>query len=197
MAIRKKKAVKRESKADIGEVLSEMQARFDDVENKLDALLSKTAALSRMVSTEPDPNFKTRATVSKKFPEIRDDRPRERKMYRAVCEDCKKDCEVPFMPKEGRPVYCKECHANRRRAANSRNIPDRSDIMEAITKTFHIEMPEATKAKTKTKTSAKPKAAKARKAAPKTTKAKAKKSKKTKPKASKIKKGKSKTRGKG
>lgn len=33
----------------------------------------------------------------------------ERKMYPCTCADCGTDSEVPFEPKEGRPVYCKEC----------------------------------------------------------------------------------------
>jgi CxxC-x17-CxxC domain-containing protein len=36
------------------------------------------------------------------------DGPRE--MHKAVCSDCKQDCEVPFKPTEGKPVYCKECY---------------------------------------------------------------------------------------
>ena len=34
-----------------------------------------------------------------------------REMHKAVCADCGKDCEIPFKPKEDRPVYCKECFA--------------------------------------------------------------------------------------
>ena len=34
----------------------------------------------------------------------------ERKMYKTTCSDCKQECEVPFEPTEGRPVYCKECY---------------------------------------------------------------------------------------
>ncbi len=34
-----------------------------------------------------------------------------REMHKATCSDCGKECEVPFEPKEGRPVYCKECYA--------------------------------------------------------------------------------------
>lgn len=30
-------------------------------------------------------------------------------MHKAVCSDCGKECEVPFKPTEGRPVYCREC----------------------------------------------------------------------------------------
>lgn len=33
-----------------------------------------------------------------------------REMHKAVCADCGKDCEVPFKPTEGRPVYCRDCY---------------------------------------------------------------------------------------
>ncbi|MDH3657602.1 MAG: DNA-directed RNA polymerase [Nitrosopumilus sp.] len=33
----------------------------------------------------------------------------DRKMYKCTCSDCGKESEVPFEPKEGRPVYCREC----------------------------------------------------------------------------------------
>ncbi|MGI0003232.1 MAG: CxxC-x17-CxxC domain-containing protein [Nitrosopumilaceae archaeon] len=33
----------------------------------------------------------------------------DRKMYPCVCADCGKNAEVPFQPKEGKPVYCREC----------------------------------------------------------------------------------------
>jgi ATP-dependent RNA helicase DeaD len=29
--------------------------------------------------------------------------------YNAVCHDCGSECEVPFKPTEGRPVYCRDC----------------------------------------------------------------------------------------
>jgi CxxC-x17-CxxC domain-containing protein len=34
---------------------------------------------------------------------------RPRQMFPAVCAECGKDTEVPFEPREGRPVYCSEC----------------------------------------------------------------------------------------
>lgn len=43
----------------------------------------------------------------------RDFGPRE--MHKATCSECGKECEVPFKPQEGKPVYCKECYAKRRR----------------------------------------------------------------------------------
>jgi CxxC-x17-CxxC domain-containing protein len=35
-------------------------------------------------------------------------------MHAAVCADCGADCEVPFKPTEGRPVYCRECWLKRK-----------------------------------------------------------------------------------
>ncbi|MCC7570740.1 hypothetical protein KO465_05315 [Candidatus Micrarchaeota archaeon] len=40
------------------------------------------------------------------------DRPRE--MHKVKCAECGKECEVPFKPTEGRPVYCRECFQNHR-----------------------------------------------------------------------------------
>jgi CxxC-x17-CxxC domain-containing protein len=56
------------------------------------------------------------------------DRPRQggsnfdsgpREMHKAVCSECKKECEVPFKPSkdsEGklRPVFCKDCYAKKK-----------------------------------------------------------------------------------
>lgn len=33
-----------------------------------------------------------------------------REMFKTVCAACGKDTEVPFEPREGRPVYCRECY---------------------------------------------------------------------------------------
>ena len=38
-------------------------------------------------------------------------------MHDATCGDCGKDCEVPFEPRQDKPVYCNECfqnHGNRK-----------------------------------------------------------------------------------
>ncbi len=34
-----------------------------------------------------------------------------RQMFPAVCAECGKDTEVPFQPREGRPVYCSDCYS--------------------------------------------------------------------------------------
>ena len=34
----------------------------------------------------------------------------QRQMFPAVCAECGKETEVPFEPREGRPVYCSDCY---------------------------------------------------------------------------------------
>ncbi|MDP3640411.1 MAG: DNA-directed RNA polymerase [Nanoarchaeota archaeon] len=45
-------------------------------------------------------------------PPRRDFGPRE--MHKATCSDCGQECEVPFKPTEGKPVFCRDCYAKRR-----------------------------------------------------------------------------------
>ncbi|PIN70224.1 DNA-directed RNA polymerase [Candidatus Woesearchaeota archaeon CG11_big_fil_rev_8_21_14_0_20_43_8] len=37
-----------------------------------------------------------------------------RKMHKAVCSECNKECEVPFKPTEGKPIFCKDCFRKKR-----------------------------------------------------------------------------------
>ena len=32
-----------------------------------------------------------------------------REMHKATCSNCGNECEVPFKPADGRPVYCRDC----------------------------------------------------------------------------------------
>ena len=38
----------------------------------------------------------------------------DREEHEATCSECGQKCTVPFEPKEGRPVFCKECYRKRR-----------------------------------------------------------------------------------
>jgi CxxC-x17-CxxC domain-containing protein len=40
-----------------------------------------------------------------------DDELRSVRRYAAICTDCGQDIVLPFPPKEGRPVLCRDCHA--------------------------------------------------------------------------------------
>lgn len=34
-----------------------------------------------------------------------------RQMYPAVCAECGKETQVPFEPRQGKPVYCSDCYS--------------------------------------------------------------------------------------
>lgn len=42
-----------------------------------------------------------------------------RQMFPVVCAECGKETEVPFEPRGGRPVYCRDCY-NKTRPTSSR-----------------------------------------------------------------------------
>ena len=54
----------------------------------------------------------------KKMRDFNRDGPRRdfgpREMHKATCAECGKECKVPFEPKQGRPVYCKDCYMKKR-----------------------------------------------------------------------------------
>jgi len=64
-------------------------------------------------------------------------------LYDAVCDECGKNCQVPFRPSGDRPVYCSDCFEKRggksagrsgRRTPRKRDFDDRatSQLIEKI-----------------------------------------------------------------
>ncbi len=39
----------------------------------------------------------------------------QREMHKATCAECGQECEVPFKPTEGKPVYCRDCFKSKKR----------------------------------------------------------------------------------
>lgn len=50
-----------------------------------------------------------------------------REMHKAVCSNCGKNCEVPFEPTGGKPVYCSECFEKKNGGGESRRFEDRGE----------------------------------------------------------------------
>jgi CxxC-x17-CxxC domain-containing protein len=38
----------------------------------------------------------------------------QREMHTAVCASCGKEAQVPFQPRQGRPVYCSDCYSRQK-----------------------------------------------------------------------------------
>lgn len=50
----------------------------------------------------------------------------DRPMFKAVCAECGKECEVPFRPSGDRPVFCSNCFEQKRGGSDSRRPDDRN-----------------------------------------------------------------------
>jgi len=48
----------------------------------------------------------------------------DRPMFKAVCSECGKECQVPFMPSGEKPVFCSACFAQKRGSLDTRRFSD-------------------------------------------------------------------------
>jgi CxxC-x17-CxxC domain-containing protein len=48
-------------------------------------------------------------------------------MHRATCDNCGNECEVPFRPTSGKPVYCSNCFEKQKGGSDSRRFEGRSE----------------------------------------------------------------------
>lgn len=51
-----------------------------------------------------------------------------REMFSTVCSNCGKECQVPFRPTNGKPVYCSECFEKMNGGRSDSRRPERSDF---------------------------------------------------------------------
>lgn len=60
-------------------------------------------------------------------------RDREITMHKAVCDECKNNCEVPFRPSGDKPIYCSDCFSSKRETedrGSNRDFRDRGPRKE-------------------------------------------------------------------
>lgn len=50
-----------------------------------------------------------RSGSKERFSRRNDRRPKEIEMHEVVCDECGKNCEVPFKPSNDKPIYCRDC----------------------------------------------------------------------------------------
>ena len=70
----------------------------------------------------------------------------EKRMYSAVCDECGVDCEIPFLPKNDKPVLCSECFSNAPKPKKPGDYKEELDMiiekLDVIIKHLWIEAPE-------------------------------------------------------
>lgn len=95
------------------------------MEKKIDSLIEKASYGNPQKHDQSKP-FQRFEGHHRRSESRQDGNYRERAMYKAVCAQCNKECEVPFKPTGERPVYCKDCFSKRRSASSfNTGSPDR------------------------------------------------------------------------
>ena len=102
----KEPKVPAQAKPNIADTMARIERLLMMLEQKIDVLTSRTAALHAQLRPQDQPHRPPEAKQPNNF--------RERTLHKAICADCNKECEVPFKPTGDRPVYCQPCFAKRR-----------------------------------------------------------------------------------
>ncbi|MFH1253421.1 MAG: CxxC-x17-CxxC domain-containing protein [Candidatus Uhrbacteria bacterium] len=69
-----------------------------------------------------------------RFGDDRRERPsfEDRQMHDAVCAKCGNDCQVPFRPTAGKPIFCNNCFEKPDRSARASGGQDSGEVMTQI-----------------------------------------------------------------
>lgn len=102
---------------DITDSINKIQQQLVALERKIDTLVSASSPGQRPFQQPGRAN-----NYGDRRPE---NNYRERTLYKAICADCRHECEVPFKPSGERPVYCKECFSKRKGGGSFRERSDR------------------------------------------------------------------------
>jgi len=64
-----------------------------------------------------------------------------REMHKAVCSECGQECEVPFKPAEGRPVFCKDCFMKKKGESRGERRPSNENASSESSEESFEEQP--------------------------------------------------------
>ena len=116
--MRKSVSAEPQVEPNIAALLDRMQQQLILLEKKIDILISQSSEKPSGGSNYS--KHSQRFNDSQRFGRgHQDNNYRERSFTKAICAECKAECEVPFKPTGDRPVYCKECFAKRKEGGGS------------------------------------------------------------------------------
>ncbi|MDP3791768.1 MAG: hypothetical protein Q8R38_06985 [Candidatus Omnitrophota bacterium] len=123
----------------IADSINKMQQQLNFLEKKIDILIGQS---SQTPFKEEQPKPFQRFDRSHHHGERRPDANyRERVLHKAICAECKQECEVPFKPSGERPVYCKDCFSKRKGGGAFKGRHDTGPKEAARDETGHMDTP--------------------------------------------------------
>lgn len=111
-------SVPEQAEPDIAALINKMQQQLTSLEKKIDGLISRPSERPFEEKRYSKP-FQRFDNSNRHGRGGQEGGYRERSFTKAICAECKKECEVPFKPTGDRPVYCKECFSRRKDGGGS------------------------------------------------------------------------------
>jgi len=109
-----------DGKDDIWFFMEKTVAEFVNKQNEKEEYINFTAGDDVIITSEERDGEKFISAIKKGVGENIYSAPKEKTgedngktMYKAVCSECKQECEVPFKPKGTMPITCKVCWAKK------------------------------------------------------------------------------------
>jgi len=62
----------------------------------------------------------------------------DRQMYKAICDSCGKECELPFKPSSGKPVYCDDCFRKKSPSKYGQSNEKNDEIIAKLDKIIQL-----------------------------------------------------------
>jgi len=116
--------MKKSIQQDVAELIGKMQEQLASMERKIDSLINRPTAQPQQAQFRP-PRHNDRPQHGHGGNDFR-----QRSMYKVICAECNKQCEIPFKPRNDRPVYCKDCFLKRRNSGDSFKPEQKSTFIE-------------------------------------------------------------------
>ena len=122
---RKTHAAESPAQPDLSGTIGKIQQQLTFLEQKIDTLIAQSAQKpsERKEYGRPSRRFESSFRRDRGG---RENSFQDRSFTKAICAECKTECEVPFRPTGDRPVYCKDCFAKRKDREGSPAMGDRS-----------------------------------------------------------------------
>ena len=110
---RKTPAVEPLDQPDLSAAIGRINQQLTFLEQKLDTLIAQAAQkpAERKEYGRPPRRFDNSFRSDRGG---RENSFQDRSFTKAICAECKTECEVPFRPSGDRPVYCKDCFSKRK-----------------------------------------------------------------------------------
>ncbi|MFH0838865.1 MAG: CxxC-x17-CxxC domain-containing protein [Candidatus Omnitrophota bacterium] len=135
-----------QNEPDIIVLITMVKQQLASLEKKIDTLLGQSLPKPAVVKPFYKP-FQQQVNTHHQGERRQDNRHSERVMYKAICAACGKECEIPFRPREGRPVYCKECFSRHRSGGSFKPHSDYRPREAVAAQVPHIDKPQASEKK--------------------------------------------------